>query len=231
MAELVAVPSDWVRVDGVVTLGATSPIERGALVEPLHTVINGQDQARIEAGERVLVLGLGPIGVLHVASARSRGARVVGVDPDADRVARAATILGPDAVDRMDGGWAARARAGIGDGGGVDVVIVAVGAQRALATALELVEPGGRILAFAGMPPDDRILQLDLNDLHYRQLSLVGAFGGTPDTFRRAAAWLATHDLDIAVFTPERFALGDAVAAFEAAAAGRGLKTLIVASD
>ena len=226
MADLVAVPADWVRTGGIVALDPAAPIERGAIVEPLHTVLNGQDQVRIERGERVLVLGLGPIGVLHVAVARSAGAMVLGLDPDAERVARAATILGADTVDRLvtlpDG------RAASADGG-FDVVIVAVGAREALATAIASAEPGGRILAFAGLPPDVRAIELDMNDLHYRQLAIQGAFGGTPDTFRRAAAWLAGNPLDTAAFAPGRFPLADALAAFEAAAAGRGLKTLLMA--
>ena len=72
---------------------------RGSLAEPLHTVLNGQAQAQIAAGDSVLVVGLGPIGTLHVAVARSRGAGpVLGVDRLPDRVQAAAAVLGPDAV-------------------------------------------------------------------------------------------------------------------------------------
>ncbi len=66
-----------------------------------------------------------------------------------------------------------------------------------------------------------------MNDLHYRQLSIVGAFGGTPDTFRRAAAWLADSTFDVDRFTPERFRLAEAVEAFESVERGRGLKTIL----
>jgi L-iditol 2-dehydrogenase len=226
MAELVAVPAEWVRTRGIVTLDAAVPIERGALVEPLHTVLNGQDRVRIPAGAAVLVLGLGPIGVLHAAVVHSAGGQVLGVDPDPARVSLAASILGEPNVDRMDETWIGRARQRVA-GGGFDVVIVAVGSPSAVATAIELVEPGGQVLAFAGLPPDARTVGFDMNDLHYRQLSIVGAFGGTPDTFRRAAAWLDATPFDVDAFTPERFALEDAVAAFESVAAGRGLKTLL----
>jgi L-iditol 2-dehydrogenase len=230
MAELIAVPADWIRTGGVVALDSTAPIERGALVEPLHTVINGQDQVAIRTGEAVLVLGLGPIGVLHVAHARSSGATVLGVDPLAERAERAARVLGDGLVGRMDDGWVDRVRRTVDDGG-FDVVITAVGAPDAIATAIELAEPSGRVLAFAGLPPDTRTIGLDMNDLHYRQLSIVGAFGGTPDTFRRAAAWFDRTPFDLEAFTPERFGLDHAVDAFEAVAAGRGLKTILQGAD
>lgn len=227
MAELVAVPADWLRIDGVVALDPSRPTELGAFVEPLHTVLNGQDAARVGHGDHVLVLGLGPIGVLHVASARSRGAATsIGVDPDPGRVATARSLLGDGHAAGMDDGWPARIRTGL-DGGGFDVVIVASGATAALSTALDLVEPGGRILAFAGLQTGTPPFPLDLHALHYRQLTLVGAFGGTPDTFRRAAAWLATTDLDVSRFAPSRFPLGDAPAAFASAERGVGLKTLL----
>ncbi len=87
------------------------------------------------------------------------------------------------------------------------------------------------MLAFAGLPPDTRTIGLDMNDLHYRQLSIVGAFGGTPDTFRRAAAWFDRTPFDVEAFTPERFGLDQAVEAFEAVAAGRGLKTILQVAD
>ena len=230
LAELVAIPADWVETGGVVTLDATAPIERGALIEPLHTVINGHDVVAIRTGEAVLVLGLGPIGVLHVAYGRSAGATVVGFDPNADRVERAARILGEDTVGQMDDGWMDRARRAV-QGHGFDVVITAVGAADAITTAIDLVEPGGRVLAFAGLPPETRTIGLDMNDLHYRQVSVAGAFGGTPGTFRRAAAWFERTSFDVAAFTPLRFGLDQAVDAFEAVGAGRGLKAIVEVQD
>ena len=231
MAERVAVPSDWIRTGGVVTLDPVRPVEAGAIVEPLHTVVNGQDQAAVGPDLSVLVLGLGPIGVLHAALARSTGAsRVVAVDPEPARVALARTVLGDgagDVAERMTDGWQDRARESLG-GHGFDVVIVATGSPAAVGAAIELTEPGGRILAFAGLPAGSSVVGIDLNLLHYRQLSIVGAFGGTPRSFQQAAAWLDRTDFDAAAFTPLRFPLSDAVAAFESVGRGEGLKTLLL---
>lgn len=73
MAEAVAVPAGSIRAGGVVPVPETVPLDLAPLAEPLHTVLNGQDRAHPHPSESVLVLGLGPIGILHAAVARSRG--------------------------------------------------------------------------------------------------------------------------------------------------------------
>ena len=228
MAQLCAVPAEWVRSGGVVQLPSSLPPVFGAVAEPVHTVLNGQEQAQISSGESVLVLGLGPIGVLHASVARSRGASpVVGADINPERVAGASALLGASAVVHMADGWEAAARARTPEAGGFDVVVLATGAKAAVETALRLVAMGGRILAFAGMPPGSSLVDVDLNAIHYRQISLVGAFGGTPPYFRRAVRWLSEATLDLRGYTPLRFPLAAAREAFGSVERGEGLKTLI----
>ena len=202
MAEAMAVPADWLRVGGVVALPPDRPVarRRARRAAPYGHQRPGPGARR---GRR---RGPRPRPWARSASctpphARSLGATVHAADPDPDRVALAARLLPDVAVDRLDDGWPARLHAASG-AVGPDVVIVAVGRREAVATAIERVAPGGRILAFAGFPPDARTLELDGNDLHYRQLTIAGAFGGTPETFRRAAAWLAAHALDLDALTP-----------------------------
>ena len=231
MAEMCAVPSEWVRSGGVVPLPPSLEPVFGAVAEPTHTVLNGQDRARVAPLESVLVLGLGPIGVLHVSVARSRGASpVMGADVNSERVAAAAALLGESAVVKMAEGWEVAARARTPEASGFDVVVLATGAKAAVATAVDLVAPGGRILAFAGMPPESSVVDVDLNAMHYRQISLVGAFGGTPPHFRRAVRWLSETSLDLRGYTPIRFALEAAPEAFASVERGEGLKTLLEVS-
>jgi L-iditol 2-dehydrogenase len=126
----------------------------------------------------------------------------------------------------MDDGWESAVRVPL-DGGGFDVVVTATPARAAFGSAIELAEPGGRILAFAGLPAGASTIELDLNVVHYRQLSIVGAFGGGPASFRRAAEWLAATSFDVAAFAPIRFPLDAAPEAFLAVERGAGLKTLL----
>jgi L-iditol 2-dehydrogenase len=227
MAERFAAGPAWIANGSVVPLTGRVAERHAALAEPLHTVLNGQDQANIAVGDAVLVLGLGPIGALHLAVARSLGARVVvAADPSAERVAQAVDLVPGVRALRMDDGWETQAREATG-GDGFDAVIVAAPAKAAFRTAIELAAPMGRILAFAGLPAGDPVVDLDMNVIHYRQLSIIGAFGGSPVWFRRAVDWLAATDLDLDRFVLDRFPLDRALDAFEHVRSGRGLKTLL----
>lgn len=227
MAERFAVPAESLRADAVVHVPGTLPLRSAVLAEPLHTVVNGQDLARIAPGDTVLVLGLGTIGTLHAAHAASLGAAtVLAVDPRPDRVAAAAAVLGDGAVAELipDAAAALRARAGTD---GWSVVIVAAGTPAAVELAMATVARSGRILAFAGLPPAEALVAIDANRIHYEQLELIGAFGGTPATYARAVAWLAASDLDLAGLVTHEFAIDEAVAAYDNIAAGNGLKSVL----
>ena len=227
MAEAVAIQPGSIRAGGVVRVPESLPLELAPLAEPLHTVLNGQDRAQVGPADSVLVLGLGPIGIFHAAVARSRGAAsVLGVDPVAERVARATTILGGPHALVMEGAWEDAARALV-DGKGWDLVIIANGAPGSVQTAMSLVSPLGRILAFAGLPATAPTVSIDWNRIHYAQLQIIGAFGGTPAYFRGAVTWLSRSGLDLDKFVTARVPLEHALDAFEAVQRGEGLKTML----
>ncbi len=228
MAEFFAVPGDAVDAGCVVPLPEGLSLREGALAEPLHTVLNGQERADVRPDDSVLVLGLGPIGTLHVAVARSRGALpVLGLDVLAARVESAADILGPRSVTLIGDIQVDELRAR-GGRAGWDVVVLATSSPQAIELAMAVVAPVGRVLFFAGMPPDVAVQPLDLNAIHYRQLSLVGAFAGTPRLFREAVAWLAHTDIALDRFITNVDLLADAEAAFARVAGGNGLKTMLM---
>lgn len=227
MAERFAVPREAVEAGCVIPLPGSLSTRDGALAEPLHTVLNGQDRAGVSSADSVLVLGLGPIGTLHVAVAQSRGAlAVLGLDPLEQRVRAAGAVLGEQCVEVLDDSLAGDLRAR-GGTGGWDVVVLATAAPAAVSLAMSVVASCGRLLLFAGMPAHAAQQPLDLNAIHYRQLSLVGAFAGTPMYFARAVAWLASTRIDLEKMVTNVHPLADAEAAFARVEAGDGLKTML----
>jgi L-iditol 2-dehydrogenase len=227
MAQALAVPAEALACKAVVRLPDTLPVEFAPLAEPLHTVLNGQARARVGAGDSVLVLGLGAIGILHLAVARSRGASaILGVDPNEDRARSACEILGPDVGLLMDLNWAQRVL-DLTDGQGWDVVVIANSAPLSLSNAMKLIGPSGRILAFAGASPDAPMFEVDLNLIHYRQVEIIGSFAGTPAYYRAAVDWLAERHLPLDLLVTARLPLKDAVEGFEKVERGEGLKTML----
>jgi L-iditol 2-dehydrogenase len=144
------------------------------MVEPLACCLRGVERAGIDAGDRVAILGTGPIGLMLAACVADAGGRPVAVGGRAERRALVHEF-----------------GAGPGDGTGADVVIEAAGTEQAWADALELVRPGGTVLFFGGLPREAQVA-VSAYRLHYEELTLRGSFHHAPRNVRAALAFLAS---------------------------------------
>jgi L-iditol 2-dehydrogenase len=145
-----------------------------AMVEPLACCLRGVERAEIDEGDRVAILGAGPIGLMLAACVADAGGRaeVVGGRPERRALV---PVFG----------------ASVGEGQGADVVIEAAGTDEAWQRALELVRPGGTVLYFGGREAGAE-LRVDAYRLHYEELTLRGAFHHAPRHVRAALAFLAS---------------------------------------
>jgi L-iditol 2-dehydrogenase len=195
-----------------------------ALAEPAACCLTGVEMFRMPRGATVLVIGGGVMGLLTLAMARARGAtRAILSDPLASR-RDLARLLGADVVvdpAREDLGEVVKR---LTDGRGVDVACEAVGKPELVAEAIRLTRPRG-VVQLVGVSPKGSTLPADLFDLHFRELTILGAYGrGT--AFRRALGFLPK--LPVGELITARFPLAEVGAAFAHAAAGRGIKTVLV---
>jgi L-iditol 2-dehydrogenase len=172
-AEYLLVPERIAQVN-LLPVPAGLASEVAAMVEPLACCLRGVERAEVAAGERVAVVGAGPIGLMLAACVRDAGAaaEIVGGRPER-------RALAPDFG------------ATPGDGEGADVVIEAAGTDEAWRRAVELVRPGGRVVFFGGRERGTS-LGVDTYRLHYEELTLRGAFHHTPRHVRAALAFLAS---------------------------------------
>lgn len=226
-AEYVAIPSALVGNGSLHRVPADADLAHVAITEPLACCVNGQDQVRWRPDDRVLIIGGGPIGMMHSELVRSRGAEAVAMVDVSDERLRLIRSLGDvTAVDGRDPRAAEQISSWSG-GFGPDVVIVATSAPAAYHQAFGVVGRGGRVLLFAGLPKDNQVLDVNMNLIHYRQLTWYGAFGSTPAHGRQALDLLLSKKVNAERLVSHRFSLDRIPEAFAAAGALVGLKVVV----
>jgi L-iditol 2-dehydrogenase len=173
--------TDWSC--GAMRLDSSLPPERGVFLEPLADCLHAvKDQARLKPGELVVVVGAGVMGLQIVAAAAREGGQVIVVEPLERRQHLACELGAQAAVSPED--WPAAVMEWSG-GRGANVLVVAIASTTAIRAAMLAAAPGARIVAFAGFGTEPESL-IDLNLLHYRELSIVGSeWIGTPPNQRR----------------------------------------------
>jgi L-iditol 2-dehydrogenase len=170
--------------------------EVAAMIEPLACCLRGVERAQIEAGDRVAILGAGPIGLMLAACVADAGGWPVVVGGRPERQA-----LVPEFG------------AETGDGRGADVVIEAAGSEEAWSEAVSLVRSGGTVVMFGGLPPEARPA-VDAYRLHYDELTVRGSFHHTPATVRAALGFLASGAYPWERLVTHRVLLADLPALF-----------------
>ena len=211
-------------------LSCTHPLPRGldpvtaALAEPAACCLSGLEMYRMPRDATVLVIGGGIMGLITMAMAKKRGAhRLIVSDPLEERRAIARKLGAQVVIDPTRESLDERMRE-LTKGRGPDVVCEAVGKPELVAEALRLVRPTG-VVQLVGVNPKGSHLPLDLFDVHFREISVHGAYGrGT--AFRRALALLPK--LGLKRLVTGRFPLERIGEAFTHASAGRGAKTVIM---
>jgi L-iditol 2-dehydrogenase len=199
--------------------------EEASFAEPLACCINGSSNTGYGFGDTVVVVGAGPIGLIHVQLARAAGSRVISVEPIAQRLEVAARLGAHATVDPTAEDAVARVKA-LTDGRGANAVVVAVGNKAAAAQALEMTATGAAVNLFAGFHPPQSI-ELDLNTIHYKQLRLTGSHDFTPHHFRAGLQMMADHTVDLEPLISHRLPLDETKRGFDTVIAREGLKVMV----
>lgn len=156
-----------------------------ALIEPLACVLRGLEETNIQAGDNVIVMGLGPIGSMFVRLARIYGARVIAIGRRQSQLDRAERMGAAEGLIARDGADLLPQIKALTNGRGADIVIEAVGIPEAWQSAVRMVRRGGTINFFGGCPAGTSI-SLDTNLLHYSELTCKASFHHTPKHIRKA---------------------------------------------
>ncbi len=198
----------------------------GSLVEPVACVVKSLRRGRVEAGDVVLVVGLGIMGQLHVVLAKLAGARVIAADLVPFRLEKARS-LGADALIDVRETSLADGVTAANDGEKADLVIVGPGSLEAMRSGIGAAAPGGRVVLFTTAEPGDR-LEVSPFDLYFNEISIVPSYSCGPDDTRRALEHLERGEVRAADLVTHRFGIDRVTDAL--AMAGRvneALKTVV----
>jgi L-iditol 2-dehydrogenase len=226
-AEYVRIPANSVQQGNIIPVSDSVDPAVAALMEPFACVLRGQNALHMQPGEVVLIMGAGPIGVMHTKLAKARGAGCVIVsEPMADRAAQALRM----GADRVVNPAAENLRSVLNEdsqGRGADVIIVAAPIHAAQESALELAAISGRINFFGGLPKDRPVINFDSNLVHYKELVITGTTACSTADCWQAVQIVNSGLVDLSDVVSKRFPLKDALMAFAAAEDRKSLKIVL----
>lgn len=204
----------------------TMSYEEASLVEPLSCCFNAWKDLAVTPEDRVLVLGTGPIAGMFLQLAQAYGARqVIVVGRRAERLDEIAPLGATHTVDSSKVDVVDEVMRLTG-GRGVDVALTCAPAPELQVQALSCLARLGRMNFFSGLNKGTRV-ELDTNRVHYWGLKLLGSTGSSIEDYARALSLVETGKIRVTDVVTHRFGMADAVAAFEHALSGKGMKTII----
>jgi 2-desacetyl-2-hydroxyethyl bacteriochlorophyllide A dehydrogenase len=204
MCEQIVVPANKLHRSTVLAM------DQLALVEPLGIGCHAVERAAIEAGENVLILGAGPIGLSIIPFAMSRGGNVICADVVPSRLEFCRQMGAPQTVEASGEDFVDRLKAA-GGGELPTCVLDATGNAQSMARCFDLAAPGGRIV-FVGLFPGQ--LTFDDPNFHRRELTLLASRNSHGSDFRRIISMLETRQIDTAPWITHRAQFAAVVEAF-----------------
>lgn len=204
------------------------PFEEAALLEPLSCVVHGVSPLGIKGGDSALVMGAGPIGLLHLMllKALTRGKALVAVaDLNRHRL-RHARSLGADRTmdsSREDFRRAMEKFAPMG----FDYAFECTGRPEVWERSVSYLRRGGTLVLFGGCPAGTTVTY-DTRRLHYDEITLRGCFHYTPADVKSAHELLRSGRLKTARLISGSYPLKRIQKAFDNLAKGKGIKYAII---
>ena len=223
-AEYVRIPEQAIRQGNVSPLREDISYPEAALVEPLSCVYNGQKLLHAPKGADTLIIGMGPIGIMHILMAKVFGAgRIFINDLSADRMRKAKELIGD--VIPLEGDITEGLRANGAEG--VDVCIIAAPAPEAQAKSTEYMNMNGKLLFFGGLPAGRENVCINTNHIHYKRLTIQGCSKQSVSEYRLCAKLVNDGRIPLGLIMSDSYPIEDFQKAMDNAAGAKGLKHVI----
>ncbi len=194
--------------------------DEAALLEPFSCVIHPYSRLRLNEIDTAVVIGAGPIGLMHLAYMKTKGIKVIVSDYFDDRLAIAEKMGADRTVIPHN---IAETIAEETDNTGADLIVECTGQIKAWENSLNFVRRGGTIVFFGGCPAGT-LASHDTYRIHYDELTLLGSFHYTPQDVKDAYHILAYKLVDLSLLVTGKFLLKEIEKAFSLLKEGKGIK-------
>jgi L-iditol 2-dehydrogenase len=206
---------DWIVEHGTVRIPDGVSFEQACFVEPVNTCMKGIEALRLRRGETVLAIGQGPIGIILSVLARRVGVTLITSDLYPERL-RIGLSFGFDlTIDASRANVVERVRE-LTEGRGADAVILAVGGNSLIRTAMDAARPGGRVLLFAQTQHGEALI--DPAAICVDEKTLVGSYSASVDLQQESIRFVMNRVMDLERLVSHRFPLLQSPQALDLAA-------------
>jgi L-iditol 2-dehydrogenase len=229
-AEYFRVPETLVRGRTVYPIPSSVSFEEGSQVEPTACCVRALGKAGIRAGNSVAILGVGPVGLMHLQLLKLYGATPIYAVDILENRRRMAERFGADFTLDATNESDLKIILESADGHGVDYVIVATGNAKAIQQAFLLVRKGGHIVLF-GAPARGALMSLDVGDFFLREISFRSSYSTSETEMRIALDLITQKRIAPAQMITHRLPLEEAVDAFRLAQDGKEAVKVVVTNE
>lgn len=222
-AEYIIIPKHIVQ-QNVFKKPASLNFKEASFLEPLSCVLHGMEPLNINKKSTIFIIGAGPIGLLHLMIAKSKGARVLITGLEEERL-KIAAKLGADVVFKtLEDGKLVH---DFTEGMGADYVFECTGKPGIWESSVNYVKKSGTVILFGGCKTGSSV-NFSAERLHYDEITIKGSFHFTPQDVKKAFLLLKNKKLDVKKLITDTYPLSDIINVFNMLVNGKGIKYAIV---
>lgn len=224
--EYVMIPGIAIESGNVIKLPEAVSFTAGALIEPLACCIRGLKNAGTGFNDTVLIVGAGPIGLMHMQLSKIAGAKQVIVSEPNEMRRQVAMELGADKVVDPTKEDLAQIISDATKGMGADVIVMAIGVPALVNSTLKLAKKGGTVNLFAGFAGTGECT-IEVNTIHYNELTVNGSTAYKRSDYLEAADMVMSGKINLDKIATHTFKIDEFQAAYDMCKSGQGLKVII----